>query len=55
MHVESLHIFGLNFCHCGLQSTNLYKCMKGLDILEGEKLSTVTPKIITRKSCIKSM
>lgn len=54
MHLEPLSIFGLNFYHCGLQSTNFYKCMNGWDIQEGEELSTVTPKIITSKSCIKS-
>lgn len=54
MHLESLNLFGLNFYHCGLQSTNFYKSMKGWDIQVGEDLSTVTPKIITSKSCIKS-
>lgn len=54
MHLEYLNRFGLNFYHCGLQNTNSYKCMEVWDIQEGEELSTVTPKIITSKNCIKS-
>lgn len=54
MHLESLNILGLNFYYCGLQSTNFYKSMKGWDIQVGEDLPTVTSKIVTSKSCIKS-